>query len=101
MPRRVATPTQAKHLTPDWRVARARKAARARWGDPSSRILRDFLQALAKNYIKEFGAHPELLASLVEPLTQWADTLGPSPVTEEEIQPKTPTKFLMEGTHHA
>jgi hypothetical protein len=98
----LATPKvkTSKLLNPEWREGRARKAALARWGNSSkNRTLKKFLQSLAKNYTKEYGAHPELLAELVEPLTQWADTLGPSPITEvtEETQP--PTTFLMEASH--
>jgi hypothetical protein len=93
-------PKTLKILSPKFRSDNARKAALVRWGNSSkNRTLKKFLQSLAKNYIKQFGDHPALLAELVEPLTQWADTLGPSPVTEEEIQHKT--TFLMEGTHHA
>jgi hypothetical protein len=90
MPRRVATPTQAKHLTPDWRVARARKAARARWGDPSSRILRDFLQALAASYCDEFASMPDVLLGLVTPLTEWSVSL------DAKVVPEVQTKILME-----
>ena len=82
--------TQAKHFTSEWRVARARKAARARWGDPSSRILRDFLQALAASYCDEFASMPEVLVGLVSPLTEWSALL------DAKVVPEVQTQILME-----
>ena len=88
MARRSAT--QAKHFTSEWRVARARKAALARWGDPSSRILRDFLQALAASYCDEFASMPEVLIGLVTPLTEWSTLL------DAKVVPEVQTQILME-----
>lgn len=75
-----------KHLSPEWRVERAQKGALARWGSPSHRAVKKFLQTLAGSYCDQFSSAPELIDKLVTPLTQWSDSLEEKPVPEVETR---------------
>ena len=75
---------RAASLTPERRKEIAVNAANKRWGN--SKVIRELLHALIKEYIEQFKDVPEVIPGLVEPLILWAMQLQEVDRSEAEIE---------------